>query len=1053
MDLGVPPGVGLRAGGFKVGDTVVVCRPDQIREAAVVVSCLPADRLTPIVAIEPPPMSEDRFVELHEQLERSRNERRQRPQDIAERLRLGRELGQYLSWMKHNQMVGDLLRQMSLGRAVFLAEFSPEELRTTRHPVFTAQAARVWGAYTGEDNELPDDGMFSAVPEQVHLRCGRPSELTDVAWRLLRGPDSTPERVIEMPADDPASSVVALFTALRTDAVLRPVDRPGVPLDELFTPCNPDSDEATLVENTADVNALLGTLYAHHRGAHLVVTSPPDLTDSRRAIDERQRRIVARGRLRNEGKGSAVGRRLRRWFARNPCRDLERAVTAQVPPAAVAAVGRRRLTAFTTGLPYSFVRTEDVDWARKPIGHVAADPLLIILNEVYSEGVERAVATFSLVFDPGFFEVSETEDVMAASRHVNHPIRVPGPGNVALDALGTLPRDLPVELLFFNTHGTDDAIVLGERVVMENWLIPQYLNLSHRPVVFNNSCQSWTGVGREFVRVGARGYIGSLWSVPSERAADFGRTVVNLIAKRGRRVCDAIVDTSLTAGIERSYLYVGTANGRLHQQGDRTVTPAEASLAACATLAQVALRQGAVAPLLLRKITELRETVESTPYSETPDHLDVLLDELALSVQDDTAEEEEVHRLLSRIDGLLERLDLPQEAADRRRATQFELTGTWHERRDAVEAAVADFCHSMAYSGESQPRPDLLLRAARLRMRHGQLEEARLLAQEAYDLYLRQDDQHGLLETTGMLGRLSSLLDHHDEALRHAENSRIRAQELGSRKRQADVLLDEAQLHQVAGDLDAAITAATTVLAQALADHDDQQELTATGSLCISYLSKGDLNTAAQYAATGLARAEILEAPINAAYFQWFTAEILRMRGSEAEALRYYVLAASPLVRLKAWAMAAPVLHALADCAARLQNADALWSVATWGSKLCVGAEQHLWSDVLPLVVGSLKKAIETGTFDATKKGLQDLGAVVLARHRDLSPAHMQFLGEVFTLVLHWLVSDHQVDLVGVARRLDSEVRGGDLGLEALVSVPYVRFAHNHGIQPGSPSP
>ncbi|MGW4645416.1 hypothetical protein [Kitasatospora sp. NPDC004289] len=998
-------------------------------------------------------MGEDRFAELHEQLERSRRGGRRTRQDLLADLELSRAMGEYLSWAKHNEMVGELLRQMGFERAVLLAEFSPEELHTTRHPVFVAQAARLWSAYTGESEERPDDGMFSAVPVRLQLRCESPEELTDAAWQLLRGPGTTPERVIEVPADDPAGSVVALFTALRTGAVLRMVDHPVAPLDELFQQCNPDSDEATLVENTADVNALLGAVYAHHRGARLVVTPQPDLTDVRSAIEERQRRITARGRRGSEDdERSALGRKLGRWpgfGALNPYRELERAVTAQVPPAAVSAVGPRRLTAFTTGLPYSFVRNENADWARKPIGHVAADPLLIILNELYSEGLDRAPATFSLVFDPGFFKASETRDVMEASRSINRPIQVSGPDDLMLDAVQTLPTDLPVELLFFNTHGTDDAIVLGEDLTLENWLIPQALKLRHRPVVFNNSCQSWTGVGREFVRVGARGYVGSLWSVPSAQAADFGRAVLPRIAAAGKRVCEAIVSTELTSGIDRSYLYVGTANGRLHPRRARPVDTAEAALAACATLAQAALRRKHPAVrLLLREITALRESVERTPHGVTPDHLDVLMDELALTVRYTATDEQAVHGLLGRIDSLLERLDLPQESADRRWATRFELAGQWHDRRDAVEAAVADFRRCMEFGGESRPRPDLLLRIAKLRMRHGQFEEALPPAREAYDLYLRQDDQHGLLESTGLLGRLSGLLDRHDEAARHVESGRVRAQELGSRKRQVDALLDEAHLHQAAGRLDQAIAAAGAALEQALADHDDRQELTATGGLCVSYLGKGDLDTASGYAATGLARAYALESPMDAAHFQWLTAEVLRMRGSEAEALPHYGLAAGLLVDLNAWVMATPVLRAIADCAARLEDSDALWAVAGWGSRLCAGAEQRLWADVLPLVVDSLKKAIETGTFDATQKGLQGLGPILLSGDRDLMPVHMQFLGDVFTLILHWLVNDQRVDLVGSARQLDSEVRGGDLGLEALVSVPYVLFARDLGIRP-----
>src|SRR5262249_8041105 len=47
---------------FGVSDMIVVCRPDQVREAAIVASCLPADHFTPILAIDPPPIREADYI-------------------------------------------------------------------------------------------------------------------------------------------------------------------------------------------------------------------------------------------------------------------------------------------------------------------------------------------------------------------------------------------------------------------------------------------------------------------------------------------------------------------------------------------------------------------------------------------------------------------------------------------------------------------------------------------------------------------------------------------------------------------------------------------------------------------------------------------------------------------------------------------------------------------------------------------------------------------------------------------------------------------------------
>ena len=42
---------------YKLGRTVVLCRPDQWKEAAIVASCLPGDRFTPLIVVDPPPLS------------------------------------------------------------------------------------------------------------------------------------------------------------------------------------------------------------------------------------------------------------------------------------------------------------------------------------------------------------------------------------------------------------------------------------------------------------------------------------------------------------------------------------------------------------------------------------------------------------------------------------------------------------------------------------------------------------------------------------------------------------------------------------------------------------------------------------------------------------------------------------------------------------------------------------------------------------------------------------------------------------------------------------
>jgi hypothetical protein len=392
---------------FEVGDTVVVCRPDQVREAAVVVSCLPADRVTPVFALRPPDSSSHR----------------------------------------RDRLLAHLLDATGVRRVVFLAE--------------------------------PGAELFPDLPERLHLPCEDPVGLTGKAWELLRGGE--PERTLDVAPD--ADFVAALFTALRTGAALRvDEDAPPVP----FAAHNPDDgDEAVLVERTGEVDDLVAAGYAHHRGARLVITPEPDLAEVRTVVAEEQERVTAAaGAIGDAVKGIGFVEALWRYLSTggdDPYAAVEAVVTAQVPAEVIAEVGDRDLTAFTTGLPYSFVHTEDVNWARKPIGHVVADPALVVLTELHRAGVAREPGAFSVVVDDGPFR--ELPRTAASPGHHTHPI-VLAERDAAPDVLRDLVVDLPVELVFFNCHDADDAILLGG----DTWPdedIP--VTLRHRPIVFNNS--------------------------------------------------------------------------------------------------------------------------------------------------------------------------------------------------------------------------------------------------------------------------------------------------------------------------------------------------------------------------------------------------------------------------------------------------------------------------------------------------------------------------------------------------------------------------------------
>ncbi|MGM1059217.1 hypothetical protein [Saccharothrix sp. Mg75] len=938
---------------FDVGDTVVVCRADQAREAAVVLSCLPADRFTPLLTPAPGGSAH-----------------------------------------RHDALVAGLLAATGVRRAVFLDE--------------------------------PDPAVLPDLPERLHLPCDDPVGLTAKAWELLRGGE--PGRTLDVPPD--ADPVTALVTALRAGAALR-VDDDAPPL---LPPDEPDGDEAVLVERTGTAADLVAALYARHRGARLVVVPAPDLDAVHRVVAEEQERVTAAaGAIGDAVKGIGFVEALWRYLStggHDPYAAVEAVVTAQVPEEAVEAVGERRLTAFTTGLPYPFVRTADVNWARKPVGHVVADPTLVVLTELHRAGVAREPAAFSVVVDPGAF--TELPATTASLGHHTHPIVLPGE-DAPLDLLRTLVERLPVELVFLNSHDADDVIVLGGRELPEQD-VP--LDLRHRPIVFNNSCRPWTALAREFVRAGARGYIGTLWTIPAGLAAGFAHTAVRRLTAEESPAAHAIVNTGTPGGIERSYLYAGTVNGRLDEWRDRSTTDAEAALTGCELLAALAHDRDLPEPLarvLHREIAALRRTAEAGGATDTPSYADALLAELALEPDDARAE-----ALLARLDAVLPTLDLPEEEVEARWATRWTITGSRAEARGEHGAALDDFERCVGLGDACRDRADVLLRMARLLMHEGRTDEARQAAVTAYDEHRVHGDLAGRLESITVLTGIGG--EDPDTGLRYAAEGHDLAAELGDRARQAAFKLDECARHRAAGAPDAAVEAGALALELFRAERDGRQELVALRLLGGCHRDRGELETARHYASVGLARAEQLGAAAEVATFHDDLGGLFAARGEHAKALEHYRHAVEKLVATGAWERGAELLPHLAVGAVRAGDPEALWTTALCGGLICEVAPREVWASLVPLVVDSMKRAIETGPFELTERGMTDFASAVTAGRREDMPFQVGLLSDVVVVLLAWLMGRVERDVLRLARELDRS-SGGVLDLVGYVSVPFAERA------------
>jgi hypothetical protein len=94
-------------------------------------------------------------------------------------------------------------------------------------------------------------------------------------------------------------------------------------------------------------------------------------------------------------------------------RELEAASTDHLSALQLEAIGSRRVTAFTVGVPYNFVNRGTYNWQDKPIGYLINDKSLALLTELWSakENSEHSYTCVSLIFDPGYFATQEANNV------------------------------------------------------------------------------------------------------------------------------------------------------------------------------------------------------------------------------------------------------------------------------------------------------------------------------------------------------------------------------------------------------------------------------------------------------------------------------------------------------------------------------------------------------------------------------------------------------------------------------------------------------------------
>lgn len=1006
--------LGLEVGAWaNISDTVVVCRPDQMREAAIALAAIRDRRFVPLMVLEPPPMTLDEvttiFRQFHAQVAETLGgfgafgkEEFKRKTEEEMRQHFSKWAGQrvhqenmqpHRSWAKRNMMFRRALLDFGITKAVCLFEPAPEDLVLAGIEYATVEMP------AGAIDISGFDGLLSGIERIALKTCVERSDLADGAPALNRdawlqalhdeccalfgcAPEIEP---VEAEDDDPAGVILGLYEARKEGRTLRVVPGSrGTSRAATRVCCVAQADHVVAVEVHDRAQSLIASLYAVESGATFAVTPAPDLTKTESVLRELQAAVVERSQrsmianvvaspdddsgtgptgvpdsqgaaardvpaqLQGEqAKGipawaSGLADALRKFVMsdRRPelLKALEEEVSSRIAPELVAAVGNAALTVFGGGLPYSFFRSGTLDWSSKRIGHVISDADLLVISELHNQGAIDPIVSFNVIIDPGFFADSETDLVAEALKSRSAKSLVLRKDSQITGIFMPLLNAVPVDFIFFNTHGTDQSIMLGH-YPLQNYQITQWHAFGERPLIFNNSCLSWTGVGRDFIRVGARGYVGTLWSVGVSAAADVARRSMARMINDGEPICGAIRQAEVDPFTSRAYIFVGTATASFSMDEQATVADDPVRLVAVMQnylhiLGEVRSRIDAVGPdaftaQLYAEFKALREALINLneAWLQTV-VIDAMIAELdLLSEKDDALNAGLEYRaeLADRCAGMLAEASMEDRQRDMRIEPLMRFRANIHLALGHFAEADADAKTSIEASERlgvsSQSAKQIRIQIA---IDQNLLDQAHsLVAQTRSENSKAQGDQ---LFDLASLGRLCQILKRdparYDEGIEVAKQGIAMAMALKNLYEQATFEIDLAQIYNGKNEPQSALEAAQRGLALARRANSAIGELSAYGTIGQAYLRLKDLQNARRYAGLGLGRARALNEPKRAATFLADLAFIEEGEEHFAEALGYWLASMETSAGLAALDLWEAAMRRAANLSLRLDNPE-----------------------------------------------------------------------------------------------------------------------------------
>ncbi|MFF0000161.1 CHAT domain-containing protein [Streptomyces avermitilis] len=243
---------------------------------------------------------------------------------------------------------------------------------------------------------------------------------------------------------------------------------------------------------------------------------------------------------------------------------------ARAVPASLRRPDTHVITVFTRDLPLHLTPVSDTDpglghWMdRYTLAHLPGRTAAVLVPRFLRGLTERAAdAPIGVVFDALEACASTEGEIYARqlAEGLTHPLVLAGP-RARRKVLQEVLHRIETDLVLIIAHGEGDHFDDHDNDEISSKLIKTW-KLRGRPLVFNNSCSSWTTSGEAFITAGAKAVIATLWPVGNDDAAAiggrFGELLHTLPETSAPDLLAAAIRQAPKHGFETAaaYVYVG----------------------------------------------------------------------------------------------------------------------------------------------------------------------------------------------------------------------------------------------------------------------------------------------------------------------------------------------------------------------------------------------------------------------------------------------------------------------------------------------------------------